>query len=77
MFKAVSFEKIILQLIIESVGEIDLDFVSTIIQSHIIETNLSHSEQVIVLHISRLSEGSTGQIFATSSVIYQMKMWSL
>ena len=32
---------------------------------------------VIVLQISRLSEGSTGQIFATSSVIYQMKMWSL
>ena len=25
----------------------------------------------------RMSEGSTGQIFATSSVIYQMKMWSL
>ena len=31
----------------------------------------------IVLQISRLSEGSTGQIFATSSVIYQMKMWGL
>ena len=29
---------------------------------------------IIVLQISRLSEGSTGQIFATSSVIYQMKM---
>ena len=29
---------------------------------------------VIVLQISRLSEGSTGQIFATSSVIYQIKM---
>ena len=28
----------------------------------------------LVLQISRLSEGSTGQIFATSSVIYQMKM---
>ena len=33
--------------------------------------------QVIVLQISRLSEGSTGQIFATSSVIYQMKMRGL
>ena len=32
---------------------------------------------LLVLQISRLSEGSTGQIFATSSVIYQMKMWSL
>ena len=32
---------------------------------------------IIVLQISRLSEGSTGQIFATSSVIYQMKMWGL
>ena len=32
---------------------------------------------LIVLQISRLSEGSTGQIFATSSVIYQMKMWGL
>ena len=31
----------------------------------------------VVLQISRLVEGSTGQIFATSSVIYQMKMWSL
>ena len=30
-----------------------------------------------LLPISRLSEGSTGQIFATSSVKYQMKMWSL
>ena len=35
--------------------------------------NLRH----IVLQISRLSEGSTGQIFATSSVIYQSKMWGL
>ena len=33
--------------------------------------------KLIVLQISRLSEGSTGQIFATSSVIYQMKMWGL
>ena len=33
--------------------------------------------QRLVLQISRLSEGSTGQIFATSSVIYQMKMWGL
>ena len=33
--------------------------------------------ELIVLQISRLSEGSTGQIFATSSVIYQMKMWGL
>ena len=32
---------------------------------------------IIVLQISRLSEGSTGQIFATSSVIYQMKMLGL
>ena len=32
---------------------------------------------LIVLQISRLSEESTGQIFATSSVIYQMKMWGL
>ena len=32
---------------------------------------------IIVLQISRLSEGSTGQIFATSSVIYQIKMWGL
>ena len=32
---------------------------------------------LIVLQISRLSEGSTGQIFATSSVIYQMKIWGL
>ena len=32
---------------------------------------------LIVLQISRLSEGSTGLIFATSSVIYQMKMWGL
>ena len=32
---------------------------------------------LIVLQISRLSEGSTGQIFATSSVIYQMKTWGL
>ena len=32
---------------------------------------------MVVLQISRLSEGSTGQIFATSSVIYQMKMWGL
>ena len=31
----------------------------------------------LVLQISRLSEGSTGQIFATSRVIYQMKMWGL
>ena len=31
----------------------------------------------IVLQISSLSEGSTGQIFATSSVIYQIKMWGL
>ena len=31
----------------------------------------------LVLQISRLSEGSTGQIIATSSVIYQMKMWGL
>ena len=34
-------------------------------------------DTLIVLQISRLSEGSTGQIFATSSVIYQMKMWGL
>ena len=34
-------------------------------------------QEHIVLQISRLSEGSTGQIFATSSVIYQMKMWGL
>ena len=33
--------------------------------------------RLLVLQISRLSEGSTGQIFATSSVIYQMKMWGL
>ena len=32
---------------------------------------------LIVLKISRLSEGSTGQIFATSSVIYQIKTWGL
>ena len=31
----------------------------------------------LVLQISRLSEGSTGQIFATSSVIYHMKMLGL
>ena len=31
----------------------------------------------LVLQISRLSEGSTGQIFTTSSVIYQMKMLGL
>ena len=31
----------------------------------------------LVLQIPRLPEGSTGQIFATSSVIYQMKMWIL
>ena len=31
----------------------------------------------LVLQISRLPEGSTGQIFATSSVIYQMKTWGL
>ena len=37
-----------------------------------------HSKlSILVLQISRLSEGSTGQIFATSSVIYQMKMWGL
>ena len=31
----------------------------------------------LVLQISRLSEGSTGKIFATSSVIYQIKMLGL
>ena len=36
-----------------------------------------HKHTNIVLQISRLSEGSTGQIFATSSVIYQIKMWGL
>ena len=42
----------------------------------LIQGRLSH-DRPLVLQISRLSEGSTGQIFATSSVIYQMKMWSL
>ena len=39
----------------------------------------SHIRQkyILVLQISRLSEGSTGQIFATSSVICQMKMLGL
>ena len=37
----------------------------------------THYPLLIVLQISRLSEGSTGQIIATSSVIYQMKMWGL
>ena len=32
---------------------------------------------VLVLQISRLSEGSTGQIFATSSVNNQIKTWGL
>ena len=42
------------------------------------ETQINkHFVQLIVLQISRLSEGSTGQIFATSTVIYQIKMWSL
>ena len=35
------------------------------------------SHNFIVLQISRLPEGSSGQIFATSSVIYQMKMLGL
>ena len=38
---------------------------------------LLSGKQPIVLQISRLSEGSTGQIFATSSVIYQIKTWGL
>ena len=39
--------------------------------------NQQQNHGLIVLQISRLSEGSTGQIFATSSVIYQMNMWGL
>ena len=35
------------------------------------------TKHYLVLQISRLSEGSIGQIFATSSVIYQIKMWGL
>ena len=41
------------------------------------ERTFCQSSALLVLQISRLSEGSTGQIFATSSVIYQMKMWGL
>ena len=41
------------------------------------ERTFGQSPAVLVLQISRLTEGSTGQIFATSSVIYQMKLLSL
>ena len=41
------------------------------------ERTFGQSSALLVLQISRLSEGSTGQIFATSSVIYQIKMWGL
>ena len=42
-----------------------------------VETTEEFRALILVLQISRLSEGSTGQIFATSSVIYQIKMWGL
>ena len=53
-----------------------------LVRSYLLESfghvqNFERTPPDLVLQISRLSEGSTGQIFATSSVIYQIKMGGL